>query len=174
MLLFMTLICLPVILFNLQRVAHIPRIAYVALGALFMFIGLFLGLDWHWTLGRITLPISFAIPIAIWYVAQKPFYALKYGVSLGFFMNGVVIAANGGRMPVRIDTPQAFRHDWWIYEAMTPETRLAWLGDILSHPFIGGGFTSPGDLVIFGSVIIATIHLLVFHDPNDSVPSIKP
>ena len=95
-------------------------------------------------------------------------------VTLGGLLNFLVMAANAGRMPVdlgllraagkphlavRIAQGTAFRH-----EPLTPDTRLAFLGDVIPLP-------RPFNVPSIGDVVLAVgLMLLVWHGMRNPAP----
>lgn len=76
---------------------------------------------------------------------------------LGVLANLAVVAANGGRMPVRLPPSGAPGPEWalgepgdYMHATMTDATRLPWLGDwIYVHlPLLPAESYSPGDLLL--------------------------
>ena len=82
-------------------------------------------------------------------------------VALGGGLNLAVILANGARMPVSPDVATVRAHVV-EYIAMTPDTRLNWLGDWIGIPGTAGsalwGAYSPGDIVLSaGAVVVVAL-----------------
>ncbi|MBX6350590.1 MAG: DUF5317 domain-containing protein [Clostridia bacterium] len=82
---------------------------------------------------------------------------------VGVLANLAVVAANGGRMPVRLSPSGAPGPEWalgspgdYMHAAMTDATRLPWLGDwIYVHlPPLPAESYSPGDLVLAAGVFL--------------------
>jgi hypothetical protein len=101
----------------------------------------------------------------LWHYEQLPAIWL---VSVGMALNALVVAANGGRMPVARDLadhgpPELLRRgELGQYVLAGPNTRLPWLSDWIGLPGPVGHFFpqaySPGDLVAF--VGMATVVFL--------------
>lgn len=114
---------------------------------------------------QIVYAVSLAALIAwtIWHVDLLPGVWL---VSIGAALNLVVVAANGGRMPVAPELAARGSHilvDQGIvgqYVLMGPDTHLNWLADWLALPGPLGTWLpeaySPGDLVVaLGIAVVA-------------------
>ena len=75
-------------------------------------------------------------------------------VALGVFLNFLVIALNGGTMPVSTAgmPPEVLERlaESVLHSAAAPGTRLAFLGDVV--PAIGRGKISPGDILMGAGV----------------------
>jgi hypothetical protein len=118
--------------------------------------------EWAWLLAFACTMILLAFLTARLYPWAKPIM-VGIGVSClimisGVWLNIVVMAANGGRMPVRTDshsTLQAiviYTHDVQVPES--PHTRLPWLGDIFDLNSAGDHLLNIGEscfrLCLFG------------------------
>ena len=107
------------------------------------------GVQWLWTL---TLAA-----VAAWCIWNLDRVRGLWIAGLGVLLNLIVIVANGGRMPVSpaVATVRAHLVE---YIAMTPDTRLNWLGDWIGLPGTAGsplwGAYSPGDLVVSVGIVI--------------------
>lgn len=85
-------------------------------------------------------------------------------VAVGIALNLVVIAANGGHMPVspamaHQGPPELARYGvWGQYVLAGPSTRLGWLGDVVQLPppvgRVFGQAYSPGDLVSLAGMVL--------------------
>lgn len=91
---------------------------------------------------------------------EKPGMAL---LGTGTFLNFSAIAFNGGRMPVSVyAVPEQFRQQLIsgsnspLHAAMTNETLLPFLGDLIGIPLIWNKVVSAGDLLIsLGLLLLA-------------------
>lgn len=83
----------------------------------------------------VALVMTWAAPDPTWWMIA----------ALGIGANGVVVAANGWRMPVRAKIDTTIRHC-----AMTASTRRKWLGDIIPTGF---GKASIGDFLICAGIL---------------------
>ncbi len=140
------------------------------------------------------LHVAFAIPLMSPYVAERPVPGLPpiggllyvgslsvlllfawlnrrhLGVAvigLGLLMNAIVIASNGGQMPIdpsqlaakgALEETLAITNagKWDPYVVESANTRLGFLGDWISipRPLIGPVILSPGDLVIAAGILL--------------------
>ena len=146
---------------NLQRLAAIRlRWPWVVLLALLVKEAGLVGplARWDYTPLLYVLSLAMLVGWTLWHWRVLPGIQL---VSLGMLLNLVVMAANGGRMPVSADllrsAPPALveqlPHAGHVgqYVLMTASTRLAFLGDTIPLPdpvrrFFPQAY-SPGDLV---------------------------
>ncbi|MGE5554087.1 MAG: DUF5317 domain-containing protein [Betaproteobacteria bacterium] len=85
-------------------------------------------------------------------------------IMLGLFLNGLVVAANGGKMPVMV--PEAsLPHDAQAltHSPLTELTRMGFLSDVIRFPLFGEHYLllSAGDLLISLGVFAAIQKLMV-------------
>ncbi|RTH38600.1 hypothetical protein CSW37_04025 [Thermus scotoductus] len=84
-----------------------------------------------------------------------------YLVLLGFFLNTLVIFANGGHMPVSLETLRRAGIEGWeellrnkgdaVHTLLDESTRLPFLGDVIPLPPLRKA-ASPGDLFILAGI----------------------
>ena len=82
-------------------------------------------------------------------------------LGIGTFLNMAAITFNGGRMPVRVETlPEQAREALLngaaspLHAAMTNDTVLSFLGDIIGVPLIWNLTLSVGDVLIFAGIFL--------------------
>jgi hypothetical protein len=90
-------------------------------------------------------PIWIGLTVALVMVCLAPNPVWWMILVLGVGANGIVLAANGWKMPVRGSTEETIRH-----VPMTKSTRRKWLGDIIPT---GLGKASVGDFLIAAGVM---------------------
>lgn len=115
--------------------------------------------------------------IAVYIVGMALLWVNKHhpGLTLiliGVFLNFVVMAANGGRMPVSVEAAsvldpyyvQALQSDLYgKHQMLTESTRFAFLGDIIpiTKPYPRDQVISIGDVVMNVGIFIFIQHLMV-------------
>lgn len=115
-------------------------------------------------MARLALAISFytALGIFVFWLGLKLFALALLLFCIGGILNLIVMAVNGGRMPVRAV-------DEFIYERiiqskdhclMTEKTRLPWLADIFDWVFF---IVSIGDVIItIGEIVFVIAWVVLF------------
>ena len=105
----------------------------------------------------------------LWHIKRIPGVWL---VTIGAVLNLVVVAANGGHMPVSVELARnqlggilIQRGTIGQYTLTGPDTRLGWLGDWLSLGINSQAY-SPGDLLI--AMGLALVILVSLHRTPDS------
>ena len=133
-----------------------PWVAVVALGARVIVLT---PKDTQTSWARI-LYVAALATLALWALVQTPAIPRMWIVSVGVFLNLVVIAANAGRMPVdprfvngAIQGPYVSFHD--------PSAYLIWLGDGIS---LFGLVYSAGDLITMAGLAIVSYEIVRLRD----------
>ena len=91
--------------------------------------------------------------------------------AVGFTLNAIVIAANGGSMPVLVPAgANLLDPQDWIHHAMTAVSHLPWLSDWIV--IRGFAIASPGDFLIWAGLATQTIGwviwaVLMIRDANE-------
>ena len=86
-------------------------------------------------------------------------------LGVGALLNLVVVAVNGGRMPIPLDLVRsiggaraaadlAARHGLADYVQLGPLTRLPWLGDVVLLPWPAPRALSAGDILIMAGLVV--------------------
>ncbi|MCL4426346.1 MAG: DUF5317 domain-containing protein [Firmicutes bacterium] len=159
------------------RLGTLANLEFAHLGLVFLafFLEVLLGFGLRWGLGDplaaiLHVSLYLLLLYALWNNRRLPgvFYLLT-----GVLLNCLVIAANGGRMPV--SGPALLRlglvqhHDLLVqnlsltHQLMGPYTRLWWLGDywLMPPPFPRPAAFSPGDaLMVIGVFLLIQAAML--------------
>jgi hypothetical protein len=141
------------ILLGLLRGGDLSRIAKVNLKGHWLYVsGFLLQVMLNWTAPKyvgILYSLSFLLLLAGAYV-DRHIRSMNW-VILGIALNAVVIAFNGGKMPVRIPEP-LFTHDIRVvtHAPITASTRFWVLSDVAYIPLLQGRYLmiSIGDALI--------------------------
>ncbi len=81
-------------------------------------------------------------------------------MALGVLLNFLVIAANGGMMPVAdayLPAEAVYRLTSGLegtHSLLTEDTRLAWLADVIYLDFLGKRLVSIGDILLAGGLVV--------------------
>jgi hypothetical protein len=105
--------------------------------------------------------------LAAWVLWQRRRFPGIWLVAAGMAANLLVVACNGGRMPVRGELaghgpPQlAAQGRWGQYLLAGPRTRLPWLGDVIHLPGLAGRVLpqaySAGDLLAAAGLLVTLL-----------------
>jgi len=147
------------------RVREFPqfqRLWALAAGFLLQLIGSFFFVEW----AGLFVSISYML-ILVFFMSNREFEDIRI-LMIGWFLNALVIWANFGKMPVDVELAQKhglpvepllqgtdFKH-----AAMTAETNLPFLADVISKPFIIPRVISIGDIFIMLGIFLLVQRLM--------------
>lgn len=117
---------------------------------------------WPGRVDELAYPLSFGL-LTIGTCLDINIKGMRW-VALGVFLNGIAIAANGGKMPVRLPSDIEFSGSAQAstHAVMLDNARLSFLGDTISMPVPYGHhlLLSPGDILIAAGVFAVVQYLM--------------